>query len=75
MRYEWDKTKAASNLRLHGVDFVDAIPALEDPNRIEEADDRFSYGEERDIVIGMAKGGVLFVIATNRDFSAESDEA
>lgn len=67
MRYEWDKAKAASNLRLHGVDFRDAIPALEDPDRIEEADDRFDYGEERDIVIGMSRGGVLFVVAVYRD--------
>lgn len=67
MRYEWDRAKATSNLRLHGVDFVDAIPALEDPNRIEEADDRFDYSEERDVVIGMARGGLLFVIVTNRD--------
>jgi len=67
VRYEWDKVKAASNLRLHGVDFVDAIAALEDPNRIEEADDRFDYDEDRDIVIGMSSGGVLFVVATDRD--------
>lgn len=67
VRYEWDKAKAAVNLRLHGVDFADAIPALEDPNRIEEADDRFDYGEERDIVIGMSRGGVLFVVVINRD--------
>lgn len=67
MRYEWDTAKAAANLRLHGVDFVDAIVSLEDPNRIEEADDRFDYDEERDIVIGMSRGGVLFVVLTNRD--------
>jgi uncharacterized DUF497 family protein len=65
--YEWDRAKAASNLRLHGVDFHDAIAALEDPNRIDEADDRFDYGEDRDIVIGMSRGGVLFVVATCRD--------
>jgi uncharacterized DUF497 family protein len=67
VRYEWDKAKAASNLRLHGVDFQDAIGALEGPNRLEEADDRFDYGEDRDIVIGMSRGGVLFVVATYRD--------
>lgn len=67
MRYEWDKAKAASNRRLHGVDFEDAIEALEDPDRIEEADDRFDYGEDRDIVIGMSRGGVLFVVAIDRD--------
>ncbi|MGH6952132.1 MAG: BrnT family toxin [Vitreimonas sp.] len=67
MRYEWDKAKAAANRRLHGIAFQDAIGALEDPNRIEEADDRFDYEEDRDVVIGMSSGGVLFVVATYRD--------
>ena len=67
MHYEWDNAKAAENLRKHGVDFVDAIAALEDPNRLEELDARFEYGEERMQAIGMAHGGVLFVIMTLRD--------
>ena len=67
VRYEWDKAKAASNLQLHSVDFRDAISALEDPDRIEDDDDRFGYGEERDLVIGMSSGGILFVVATYRD--------
>ena len=67
LRYEWDKAKAASNLQLQGVDFRDAIGALEDPDRIEDDDDRFGYGEERDLVIGMSSGGILFVVATYRD--------
>jgi len=25
MRFEWDRQKAASNLRKHGVDFADAV--------------------------------------------------
>jgi uncharacterized DUF497 family protein len=67
VQYEWDNAKAAENLRKHGVDFADAIAALEDPNRLEEVDDRFEYDEERFQVIGMAHGGVLFVIVTYRD--------
>jgi uncharacterized DUF497 family protein len=66
VRYEWDKGKAAENLRKHGVDFVDAIAALEDLNRLEEIDARLVYGEERIAVTGMARGGVLFVIVTLR---------
>lgn len=66
-QYEWDNGKAAENLRKHGVDFADAIAALEDANRLEEVDTRFEYGEERIQVIGIARGGVLFVIATLRD--------
>src|SRR6266567_4512677 len=66
VQYEWDNGKAAENLRKHGVDFADAIAALEDPNRLEEIDTRFEYGEERIQVIGIARGGVLFVIVTQR---------
>ena len=66
MQYEWDNGKAAENLRKHGVDFVDAIAALEDLNRLEEIDLQFVYDEERIQVIGMAQGGVLFVIVTLR---------
>lgn len=66
MQYEWDNGKAAENLRQHGVDFADAIAALEDANRLEEIDTRFAYGEQRIKVIGMARAGVLFVIVTLR---------
>jgi uncharacterized DUF497 family protein len=62
LHYEWDSGKAAENLRKHEVDFVDAADALEDPNRIEEIDDRFVYDEERIQVIGMAHSKVLFVV-------------
>ena len=66
VQYEWDNGKAAENLRKHGVDFADAIAALEDPNRLEEIDTRFEYGEERIQTVGMAYGDVLFVIVTLR---------
>ena len=66
MRYEWDNGKAALNLRKHGVDFADAIAALEDANRVEEIDTRFEYGEERLHIIGMAHGKFLFVTVTAR---------
>jgi uncharacterized protein len=67
MQYEWDSRKAAVNLHKHGVDFADAIAALEDPNRLEEVDTRFVYDEERVQVIGMAFSKVLFVIVTIPD--------
>lgn len=67
MDYEWDAAKAAENRRKHGIDFVDSIPAIEDPNRLEETDSRFEYGEQRIRVIGMAEGNILFVVTTQRD--------
>jgi uncharacterized protein len=66
MDYEWDAAKAAENHRRHGIDFADSIAAIEDPNRLEEIDSRFEYGEERVRVIGMAVGSILFVVTTMR---------
>ena len=66
MEYEWDAVKAAENRRKHGIDLVDAIPAIEDPNRLEEVDDRADYREERIRVLGRAADNVLFVVTTLR---------
>jgi len=66
MDYEWDAAKAFENRRRHGIDFVDSIAALEDPNRLEEIDSRFEYGEERIQVIGLAVDRILFVVTTLR---------
>lgn len=70
MNYEWDDAKAVENRRKHGVAFEDAIPALEDPDRIEDLDSRFEYGEARTRVIGIAYGNVLFVVTTMRSEDA-----
>jgi uncharacterized protein len=59
--YEWDDVKEAENRRKHGVDFADAIAALEDPNRLEEIDTQPEHGEERIRVTGMAHDKILFV--------------
>ena len=66
MEYEWDNAKAAANRRRHGVAFLDAIGALEDPNRLEAVDARFAYGEERVQTIGIVGDVVLFVVTTRR---------
>ena len=66
VQYEWDKGKAANNILKHGVDFMDAIETLEDPNRLEEIDTRFPYDEERIQVIGKARGRLLFTVVTFR---------
>lgn len=66
MKFEWDPVKALENRRKHGIDFLDAIAALRDPNRLEEIDERFEYGEERRRVLGLAFASVLFVVTTDR---------
>ena len=51
MDYEWDPGKAASNLRKHGVDFADAVLALEDVNALTVED--FDQQERRFKTLGM----------------------
>jgi uncharacterized DUF497 family protein len=65
--FEWDDTKARSNLLKHGIDFFEAIDAVLDPNRIEEIDTTSDFGEERLRVIGMAQNRVFVVIVAMRD--------
>ena len=66
MDYEWDAAKAAENRRRQGIDFMDSIAAIGDPNRLEEIDSRFVLGEERIRILGMAAGSILFVVTTLR---------
>lgn len=66
VEYEWDPAKAAENRPRHGIDLVDAIAAVEDPNRLETPDTRFDYSEERVQTLGMSAEAVLFVVTTMR---------
>ncbi len=66
MVYQWDKNKAATNLRKHGIDFADAVSVFSDDLAITIPDERFN--EERFITIGLdALGQVLVVVYTWRD--------
>ena len=65
MSYEWDRKKSAGNLRKHGVDFADAVTALEDDLALTLADD--NTDEQRFITIGTdALARVLVVVYTFR---------
>ena len=65
MSFEWDRKKAGSNLRKHGVDFADAVTALEDELAL-TLDDDYPH-EQRFITIGTdAFGRVLVVVYTFR---------
>ena len=65
MAVEWDRAKASTNLRKHGVRFADAVTALEDENAISIKDD--GEDEERWITIGMdSVARILVVVYTWR---------
>jgi uncharacterized protein len=67
MRYTWDPEKDALNRRKHGLALEDGIPALDDPDRYSWIDDRFDYGEERIVTLGMGQRQVLFIVSTERN--------
>lgn len=65
MDYEWDPRKAADNLSKHGVDFADAVIALEDVNAL-TIEDR-DTDELRFKTLGMGSYlKVLYVVHTER---------
>jgi uncharacterized DUF497 family protein len=59
VEYEWDEAKAAANLAKHGISFVAAARALEDPFKIETVDSRIDYGETRIQCIGAGRDSLL----------------
>lgn len=63
-RYEWDETKAATNRDKHGVDFADAISALEDELAVTIPDD--CPDEERYVTTGLDALGRIVVVASAR---------
>ncbi len=65
--FEWDRVKAERNLREHGVSFVEASSAYDDPKRLELVDVEHSEIEDRDIVIGYStRLRLLMVVTTER---------
>ena len=66
MSFEWDPDKARANARKHGVEFADAVAALEDDNAITVPDDDLAE-EERFVTMGRdAFGRLLAVVYTWR---------
>jgi len=64
LRFTWDQAKALSNLRKHGVDFLEAATAFGDPHSISIPDpDHSTHGEERWLLLGHSQQGRLLVIA------------
>lgn len=65
--FEWDPAKARRNLRVHGVSFPAASGVFLDPDRLEDADTREEYGEDRYVTIGIASQVLLAVAFTFRE--------
>ena len=63
MRFTWHEAKRGSNLKEHGLDFVDASEVFSGPTFTYQ-DDRFDYGEERFVTLGLLRGLVVSIVHT-----------
>jgi uncharacterized DUF497 family protein len=66
MEFTWDETKRKSNLANHGLDFADAQAVFAGATFTFE-DDRFDYGEQRFITLGLLRGAVVVIAHTEQD--------
>ena len=72
IRFEWDKVKASSNQRKHGVSFEEAQSVFYDEFAIQYFDDE-SAEEDRFILLGISnQSRVLVVIHCERGKSADA---
>ncbi len=54
MRFQWDPSKAADNIKKHGVSFDEAITVFKDPLALIFDDLAHSERESREIIIGIS---------------------
>lgn len=63
MKFQWNKTKAALNVRDHGVSFEEASTVFDDPLSEVVSDPDHSIDEYRWIIIGTSEQNRLLVVA------------
>lgn len=66
MRFTWSERKRASNLKDHGLDFIDAPRVFEGLTFTYE-DDRLAYGEQRFVTLGLLAGVPVSIAHTESD--------
>jgi len=64
--FTWDDKKCRINILKHGFDFVDVKAVFEGVTFTLE-DDRFEYGEERFITLGLLRGTVVVIAHTEKE--------
>ncbi len=67
MEFDWDENKARANLEKHKVSFGLASEIFSKEEVLSFEDERFDYGEIREISLGEVEGVVLYVVFTVRE--------
>lgn len=63
MKFTWDRKKADSNLRKHGISFEEATTALRDVLSVTGYDPDHSIDEDRFVTFGISKRNRLLVVS------------
>lgn len=66
MKYEWDEAKNRKNFAKHGLSFEDAEHVFSGPCVTFE-DNRFAYGEDRLVTLGLLAGRLIVIAHAPRD--------
>ena len=67
MTIEYDSHKNQKNIRKHGISFITASSAFDDPNALVTYDDYHSSIEDRYNLIGAVGSHILFIVYTMRN--------
>ncbi len=67
MQYSYDKNKKALNLAKHGLDFDDAKRVIKSNKTVTYEDDRFDYGEQRFITIGLLQNTLVAIVTSETE--------
>jgi uncharacterized DUF497 family protein len=62
IKFEWDPTKAASNLGKHGISFEEARTVFYDELAVQFYDESHSAAEDRFLLLGMSSGAHLLLV-------------
>ena len=62
-KFEWDKQKAAANIKKHGVTFDEAVTVFDDPLAGVFNDAEHSFDERREIIIGESIFRELLIVS------------
>ncbi len=66
MKYEWDEAKRVANIHKHGIDFIDAS-VIFNRDILTIEDNRYNYGKQRFVTLGLLQGRVIAVVHTERE--------
>lgn len=67
MQYSYDKTKKELNLKKHGLNFDDPKLVIESNKTVTFEDNRFDYGEQRFITIGLLHDALVVIVTSETE--------